>query len=197
GSDYEYERFQKSTKHTQNALLKLMHIMQWQLFSFSSLTRLFQLVALVTAVVSIVVYEANIATVFLILTYTSYVAEKLFVFGNNALRNYNRSFGDASDMTKKLLIQSEIADPKKPQKSDIHNGSLEFKNVTFTHDGNKDSIFKNLDLRIKPGEKIGLVGHSGSGKTTLTRLIMRFSDIDDGSITIDGQDIRNITQDDL
>ncbi len=55
----------------------------------------------------------------------------------------------------------------------------------------------DLNLEIAAGEKIGLVGHSGSGKTTLTKLLLRFNDIDGGEILIDGQNIANITQEDL
>jgi ATP-binding cassette subfamily B protein len=69
--------------------------------------------------------------------------------------------------------------------------------VVFTHDGANDALFNGLSLQINPGEKVGLVGHSGSGKTTFTRLLLRFSDIDAGEITIDDQNIARITQDDL
>src|SRR5206468_480729 len=73
--------------------------------------------------------------------------------------------------------------------------------VFFDHDDSSknstNGLFKNFNLVINPGEKIGLVGHSGGGKTTLTKLIMRFMDIDSGSIEIDGQNIASITQDDL
>ncbi len=67
------------------------------------------------------------------------------------------------------------------------------------HDGGskQDARIQDLKRRIKPGEKVGLVGHSGSGKTTLTRILLRFSDIQDGEITIDGQNISHISQDDL
>jgi ATP-binding cassette subfamily B protein len=71
-----------------------------------------------------------------------------------------------------------------------------FKDVTFGHDADKP-LFKNLNLRIQSGEKIGLVGPSGGGKTTLTTLLLRFMDIQDGTISVDGQDISKVTQNDL
>jgi len=197
GSKHETQRFRKVTGHTHDLLLDLMRAIQIQMLYFSTLTRLVQIVALITAVISVVVYQADIGTVFLVLSFTAALADQLFTFSNNSLRNYNRSFGDASEMTAILQLKPEILDPEKPEKSQIRSGVIEFDNVTFAHKGNGDALFKQLDLRIKPGEKIGLVGHSGSGKTTLTRLLLRFSDINDGAIRIDGQDIRAITQDDL
>lgn len=197
GTAYEAKRFARVTRETQKALLKLMRTMQVQMAYFSSLTKALQVLALLTAVMSVVLFDANIATVFLVLSFASHTAEQLFTFSNNSIRNYNRSLGDAREMTQILQIVPEIQDPVDPEKSRIHSGTIDFQDVTFTHSGNSDALFKHLDIRIKPGEKIGLVGHSGSGKTTFTRLLLRFSDIDSGSITIDGQDIRAITQDDL
>ena len=69
------------------------------------------------------------------------------------------------------------------------------KDVSFAHDnGNGEHVFDNFNLTIASGQRVGLVGHSGSGKTTLTRLLLRFSDIYEGMITIDGQDIAMVTQ---
>lgn len=76
-------------------------------------------------------------------------------------------------------------------------GAITFKHVDFTHQGAGDALFHGLNLIVKPGEKIGIVGHSGSGKTTFTRLLLRFSDLDGGEILIDDQNIASITQDKL
>lgn len=197
GSDYERRQFDKITGHTRQMLINVATKTQRQMLAYSSLSSSVQILAFVVAVISIVSYGANIATVFLVLTYTASTAEQLFTFSNNALRNYSRAFGDASDMTKILQLQPEIQDPAEPEPVRIKDGAIDFKKVSFTHDGNNDALFNGLDLQVAAGQKVGLVGHSGSGKTTFTRLLLRFSDIDSGEILLDGQNIANITQDDL
>lgn len=79
--------------------------------------------------------------------------------------------------------------------TDIINpkGNIEFKNVSFEYPDDHNRVFKNLNLSIKAGEKVALVGPSGAGKTTLCNLIPRFYDITDGTITLDGRDIKGIT----
>ncbi len=160
------------------------------------MTQTLSVLALVVAVVSVGVWHANIATVFLIVSYTGSLLDQLWNF-QNVLKQYNRAFGDASDMVAILQIEPGIKDPASPEASLIQAGAIKFEHMTFTHGDNTETLFKDFNLDIKPGEKIGLVGQSGSGKTTLTRLLLRFSDLDSGQIAMDGQDIRNITQDDL
>ncbi|MDF5571033.1 ATP-binding cassette domain-containing protein, partial [Vibrio parahaemolyticus] len=63
--------------------------------------------------------------------------------------------------------------------------------------GENKGVISHLDLNIKPGEKVGLVGRSGAGKSTLVNLLLRFHDVEDGSIKIDGQNISEVTQDSL
>ncbi|HEV7285216.1 MAG TPA: ATP-binding cassette domain-containing protein, partial [Kaistia sp.] len=72
-----------------------------------------------------------------------------------------------------------------------------FEDVTFHYAGHNTPLYKDFDVTIRAGEKIGLVGHSGSGKTTFVKLIQRLYDVTDGRIVIDGQDIAHVTQSSL
>jgi len=112
-------------------------------------------------------------------------------------RTFNRIIGDAHEMTQILKADFKLIDHSK-RKLTLNQAGVEFKNVDFIHDlGDGQQVFKDFNLRIEPGQKVGIVGHSGSGKTTLTRILLRFSDITNGKITIDGQDISQVTQQSL
>lgn len=89
----------------------------------------------------------------------------------------------------------EIIDKEKSLKHRIE-GTISFKNVTFGYKS-YEPVLKSIDVDIKKGEMIGLVGHSGSGKSTFINLISRFYDVNEGTISIDGVDIRDIKQEDL
>jgi ATP-binding cassette subfamily B protein len=193
----ERQRFADATDITRQRLLEQMRASQRQLNFFGMASGVLEATALLVAVVAVVMHHANVATAFLIFSYTSSMVTQLFSFSNNSLRNYNRALGDAKDMVDILGQQPEVKDPLKPQKSRMTRGIIAFNDVTFTHKGSDDALFQNLSLKVKNGEKVGLVGHSGSGKTTFTRLLLRFSDIDGGSITINGQNIAEVTQADL
>ena len=107
--------------------------------------------------------------------------------------------GEIARLKKDLEPFSVLHDlPEKPNASElkITSGAVEFKNITFAYKGQKP-IFKNFSLKVKAGEKIGLVGVSGSGKSTLVNLLLRLYDVQKGSIIIDGQDISAVTQDSL
>jgi ATP-binding cassette subfamily B multidrug efflux pump len=79
---------------------------------------------------------------------------------------------------------------------DVRRGEIRFENVRFAY-GGSNAVIDGLDLAIRPGEKIGLVGRSGAGKSTIVNLLLRFYDTEGGQITIDGQDIAQATQDSL
>jgi ATP-binding cassette subfamily B protein len=199
--DYERRRFARATNATHRSLMRLSGASQQQMNSLGTISRLMSAASLLVAVVGVLVFNINVATVFLIFTYTSTIADQLFSFGNQSLRNYNRSIGDTYEFIQTLSQEPAVTDPEKPEKSRIKAGSVSFSHVVFDHDNKtgvrSNGLFNDFNLDISPGEKIGLVGHSGGGKTTLTKLILRFMDIDDGEILIDGQNIAKLAQDDL
>jgi ATP-binding cassette subfamily B multidrug efflux pump len=95
-----------------------------------------------------------------------------------------------------LDAQEENPDPIDAAKIDRAEGEVHFNNVSFRYVPGQPLI-ENFSLSVKPGETVAIVGPTGAGKTTLVNLIMRFYEIDSGSITLDGVDIRSLTRDDL
>ena len=137
----------------------------------------------------------SIGTIIMIQLYLSSIMNNLWDIGH-VLRVTYQAFADAAEMTEILYKPLGVKDPKKPEATKIIRGKIEFQKVNFDYEKGKP-IFQNFNLKIKPGEKVGIVGSSGSGKTTITKLLLRFFDIHSGKITIDNQDISKITQEDL
>lgn len=117
----------------------------------------------------------------------------------NITWNYNgllRILGRMSSALNTIAIDPEVTDYLKAKKLKVKKASIVFNDVEFAYKG-CPRIFKGLNVEIKAGEKIGLVGASGAGKSTFIKLLSRYFDVTSGSILINGTDIRNITQDSL
>ncbi len=173
-------------------------------FRFNSLIRDFRwMIALVFFVVYIflsihMVVSGSItpATLVAAQIYVLSILHSLLAL-HQVIQRTEQLFADAAELTDVLDLEPELQDPVNPEPPRIKSGLINFKEVSFTYPGTTKKVFDGLNLTIEPGQKVGLVGHSGSGKSTLTRLLLRFLDIQGGSILIDGQDIRRVTQDDL
>lgn len=96
-----------------------------------------------------------------------------------------------------METQSEIREKENPLVLKDVKGKIEFNHAYFAYEGGKESILEDFNLTIQPGENIALVGPSGAGKSTICNLIPRFYDLDQGSIKIDGLDIKNLSLDSL
>lgn len=108
------------------------------------------------------------------------------------------NIGVVKDGINTFSVNQEIKDKPNASEFKVTKGNIVFKDVNFNYDNRVDDpIIEQLNLNIKPGEKIGLVGRSGAGKSTLINLLLRFYDLKSGQIIIDNQDIRNVTQDSL
>lgn len=130
---------------------------------------------------------------FVIATYTAVSSMGFFLI--RTLKDFIDKWGNAVGSYNTLIQPLTITDAPNADKLVVKKGMIEIRNVDFKY--NKKLVINNLSLTIRPGEKIGLVGMSGAGKTTLVNLLMRLYDPVHGSILIDGQDIKNVTQDSL
>ncbi|RWX56327.1 ABC transporter ATP-binding protein [Photobacterium chitinilyticum] len=106
------------------------------------------------------------------------------------------NIGTVVDGMKTLAQPVAIEDKPNAPKLDVSQGGIQFDDVCF-HYGEDKGVIEKLNLNIKPGEKVGLVGRSGAGKSTMVNLLMRFYDIESGAIRIDGQNIADVTQNSL
>lgn len=195
-SDYlEIMRHGKKTSAVKDASdnIKWAQLHRENIFSFTTIS--LTAMAMVLAVLAVADYGASVGTVFLILTLTNQITVRLWDFSQRTLRNLNRALGDAQEGVKIIQKIESVRDTANPSHMLLESGTVSFNNVGFSHESEK--LFNKFTLKIKSGEKLGLVGHSGSGKTTLTRLLLRLIDIDEGEILIDGTDIRSVKQNDL
>lgn len=189
----EQQRFAKTVASWRGASLGTMRGLLKVSTVYSTINITIKIGAIAFAIYAAKHNIVSVAAVYLIITYTGSVAHELWNM-NSIMRSYNRILGDAHDMVEILTTPTTLVD-QSDAKLAVTRGSINMDNVTFTHDeGEGDTLFHDFSLRIQPGEKIGLVGSSGSGKTTLTKLLLRFADIDSGEITIDAQNIAEVTQ---
>lgn len=115
---------------------------------------------------------------------------------SKAMYTIQKGLASMERVDKILGAVNPIADPRHPEYIETLKGEVVYDNVTFGYD-KENPVVKNVSIRIRAGETVALVGQSGSGKSTLADLLPRFYDVDSGSITVDGIDIRDLRVHDL
>lgn len=108
-----------------------------------------------------------------------------------------RAAVSATRVDEVLTSTTLINDPKQPKHLKEGNGVVEFDHVSFRYPGAEEDVLHDISFVAKPGETTAIIGSTGSGKSTMVNLIPRFYDVTEGKITIDGEDIRNVTQHEL
>jgi len=106
------------------------------------------------------------------------------------------AFSAAERVARMLLVESEIVEPENPTPITHFDKTLAFEDVTFSYEEGQ-TVLKNVNLHIKPGERVAIVGATGAGKTSLVKLLARFHDVNEGRVLISGVDIRQLSMADL
>jgi len=197
---FAQEKAELSRSRELNRELTHVRIDDWGRTTASESYRIAVLLAMQAVLVLVLVLTIDshthlLATGIFAFTYTLTLINRFIPILTTA-KQIDDSFLQASPMTEILLQKTEVQDVPDAAGLRVERGEIGLTDVQFRYADTPgdEYIFDNLNLRISAGEKIGLVGHSGGGKSTLTRLLLRFDDIDSGTITIDGQDISQVTQ---
>jgi ATP-binding cassette, subfamily B, bacterial len=138
--------------------------------------------------------EVTTAEFIFVLALMSQISGTLIFIGR-VMTHYARVMGEAEEGLEELIVSYEIVDSEEAKDLVVQSGEISFHDVVFKYEDN--TVFDTFNLTIKPGERVGLVGHSGAGKTTFVSLLLRQHDVSSGRITIDGQTIAEVTQDSL
>lgn len=137
----------------------------------------------------------TIGTFVMIITLVSGITDDLTFIGAS-MNRFGKNYGEVNKGLSEIVIPHEILDVKNAKDIPLNSGEVSFENVGFWYSEQKN-IIKDLNLNVKSGERIGIVGQSGAGKTTLIKLLLRQHEVKAGKIKINGEDINEVSLDSI
>lgn len=196
GEAREIETISKKNQHFKHLFIKDIGF-----FAKEGSARVAMMIVVQISAVALCAYfvfhgKMGIAIAIFTLTYLQRIASQIFTLGD-MLNGYDQALLEAAPLSDILAQKTVVND--RPNALTLHDitPNITFKNTSYQYEDNDNKVLKSINLSIPAGEKVGLIGHSGAGKTTISHLLLRFSDVTEGSIEIDGHDIRDITQSSL
>ena len=193
--DFEINRFKEDNNLFRIAKLKAYKVMAGTHSSIYMMTRLLTLVILVVGAWLSFNGKLSYGELVSFVLYTNVLIKPIDKI-SAILELYPKGMAGFRRFRNLLEVDPDIQDAKDAVDAGPLSGNIEFKQVNFSYD-RYQQVLRNINLEVYPGETVAFVGPSGAGKTTICSLIPRFYDIDSGSITIDGMDIRKMSKNSL
>ena len=191
----EASRYDMAMAGYEEAALKTAYSLGFLNFGQAVLITIGLIVVMVMAALGVQNGTLNVGDFVMVNAYMIQITMPLNFLGT-IYREIRQALVDMGEMFNLLDQKKEIVDGPNAKPINVMKGHVKFSNVQFSYD-KKRQILNDLNIDVGGGEKIAIVGSSGSGKSTIGRLLFRFYDVSGGSISIDGQDVRNVTQSSL
>ncbi len=188
----EAKRYDGALKLYENAALKTAYSLAFLNFGQSLIITVGLIIVMAMAAIGVQNGYLTVGDFVMVNAYMIQITMPLNFLGT-VYREIRQGLVDMSEMFDLLEQPAELVDAKSATELKLKGGHISIKNIAFGYD-KKRPIIKDVSLEINPGETVAIVGSSGSGKSTIGRLLFRFYDVQKGSIKIDGQDLRDITQ---
>jgi len=188
----EAKRYDGALKLYENAALKTAYSLAFLNFGQSLIITAGLIIVMAMAAIGVQNGYLTVGDFVMVNAYMIQITMPLNFLGT-VYREIRQGLVDMSEMFDLLEQPAELVDAKSATELKLKGGHISIKNIAFGYD-KKRLIIKDVSLEINPGETVAIVGSSGSGKSTIGRLLFRFYDVQKGSIKIDGQDLRDITQ---
>lgn len=191
----EAERFDRSMEKYEAAATKTWTSLGWLNFGQTVIFSFGMLACMVLSALAVQRGEQTLGDFVLINMFLMQLSIPLNFIGF-VYREIRQGLTDIEAMFDLLEVPAEVKDKPDAKTLDVDGGVIRFNSVDFHYDSNRP-ILKDVSFEVPAGKTVAIVGPSGAGKSTISRLLYRFYDIQSGSITIDGQDIRDVKQESL
>ena len=191
----EAKLFDKAMEGYERATIKIWTSLAWLNFGQTLIITVGATICMAMSGLSVVSGDQTVGDFVLVNALLMQLAIPLNFFGF-IYREIRQGITDLSSLLEVMKINPEIVDGHDAKSLKIKGGEIKFRNVSFSYEKDRE-ILKNLSFTINSGTSTAIVGPTGAGKSTLSKLLFRFYDVTEGSILLDDQDIRNITQNSL
>jgi ATP-binding cassette subfamily B protein len=191
----EAERYDASMEGYEKAAIQTATSLAWLNFGQTVIITAGLVAVMVMAALGVQRGSLTVGDFVMVNAYMIQITMPLNFLGT-VYREIRQSLVDMAAMFDLLEQPSEVVDRPGAKRLEVTAGRIEFRNVAFSYETER-AILRNLDLTVEPGQTVAVVGPSGSGKSTIGRLLFRFYDVNSGAILIDGQDLRDVTQESL